>query len=114
MNIWVPNIGDDSILVEKENGNIYDEYAVCIRHEGKIAGHVPINLSKTLHRFLSLPRSKINCVVTGRRVNRGAGYGLEIPVRYTLVGAEKAVEWAEKVVRRILDVAVSKTIHSLK
>ena len=46
-------------------------------------------------------------------MNRGAGYGLEIPARYTLVGAGKAVEWAEKVVRRILDVTVSKTIYFL-
>ena len=25
-----------------------------------------------------------------------AGYGLEIPVTYTLVGVEKAIDWAQK------------------
>ena len=35
-------------------------------------------------------------------MNRGAGYGLEIPVQYIFVGAEKAVEWAEKHIKKYL------------
>lgn len=38
-----------------------------------------------------------------------AGFGLEIQVRYTLVGAEKAVNWVET--KRILNVTESKTIN---
>ena len=34
--------------------------------------------------------------------NRGAGYGLEIPVQYIFVGAEKAVERAEKHIKKYL------------
>ena len=47
-------------------------------------------------------------------VNRGAGYGLEIPVRYELVGIQKAVEWANRCVSRISGMPVSKTEKSLK
>ena len=31
----------------------------------------------------------------------GAGYGLEIPVQYRFIGAEKAVEWAEKNIKKV-------------
>ena len=30
------------------------------------------------------------------------GYGLEIPVQYRFIGPEKAVEWAEKNIRKVL------------
>ena len=35
-------------------------------------------------------------LVTGKRINRGAGYGLEIPVEYVFNGNEKALQWAKK------------------
>ena len=48
----------------------------------------------------SLQRSLINHIirmsVTGKRINRGAGYGLEILVEYVFNGNEKALQWAKK------------------
>ena len=41
------------------------------------------------------PDCAIRCKVIGKFVNRGAGYGLEIPVQYRFIGCEKAVEWAD-------------------
>ena len=35
-------------------------------------------------------------LVTEKRINRGAGYGLEIPVEYVFNGNEKALQWAKK------------------
>ena len=35
-------------------------------------------------------------MVTEKRINRGAGYGLEIPVEYVFNGNEKALQWAKK------------------
>ena len=35
-------------------------------------------------------------MVTGKRINRGAGYDLEIPVEYVFNGNEKALQWAKK------------------
>ena len=43
-------------------------------------GHVPKNLSKILNFFLTLPNCAIKWKVTGKHINQGAGYGLEIPV----------------------------------
>ena len=41
------------------------------------------------------PNCAIRCKVIGKFVNRGAGYGFEIPVQYRFIGAEKAVKWTE-------------------
>ena len=40
-------------------------------------------------KFLSLPYHSIKVCVERKRVNRGAGYGLEIPAEYTFVGRKR-------------------------
>ena len=35
-------------------------------------------------------------LITGKRINRSAGDGLEIPVEYLFNGNEKAPQWAKK------------------
>ena len=35
-------------------------------------------------------------LVTGKRINRNAGYGLEIPVEYVFNSNEKDLQWAKK------------------
>ena len=35
-------------------------------------------------------------------VNGGTGYGLETPVQYRFIGAEKAVEWEENNMKKVL------------
>ena len=51
------------------------------------------SISKFVHNFLKLPNAKISCQVSGKRVNSGAGFGLEVPVAYTFYGHEKAIKW---------------------
>ena len=46
--------------------------------------------------FLRLPKSSINCKITGYRVNRGAGNGLEIPCEYSADGDRQVVDWLKK------------------
>ena len=58
-----------------------------------LVGHMPRHTSKFVHKFLKLPNSRLSCKVKGKRLNRGAGYGLEKPVIYTFNGREKATEW---------------------
>ena len=47
-------------------------------------------------KFLSLANHTIRVLVTGKRINRGAGYGLEIPVECVFNGNEKTLQWAKK------------------
>ena len=35
-------------------------------------------------------------LVTGKRMNHGAGYGFEIPVEYVVNGNNKTLQWAKK------------------
>ena len=70
---------------------------------GHTGGHVPKNLSKILNIFLTLPNCAIKCKVTGKHINQGAGYGLEIPVQYIIFGLERAVDRAEKGVKKVID-----------
>ena len=104
MSVWIPQIGDDSLFCRRELSNEYDEYAAAIvavdyfkREE--VVGHLPLFLSKTLNTFLRLPGSYASCKVTGTRINRGIGVGLEIPIEITFVGKETATE--KKALHRI-------------
>ena len=80
--------------------NEHNDFVVTIKFEDRIIGHVRKNLSKIMNRFTKIPSCSLRCKVTGKRVNRGAGYGLEIPVAYELIGRKKAVDWGEKTLRK--------------
>ena len=62
----------------------------------RVVGHVPFLYSSTFKKILSLPNGTIKVLVTGKRINRGAGYALEIPVEYVFNGNEKSLQWAKK------------------
>ena len=44
-----------------------------------------------MFKFLQLSHPKLRYTVTGKRVNRGADFGLEIFAKYTLYVHEKAL-----------------------
>ena len=113
MNIWNPKLGDKNVEVKPEVNNEHDEFALAIFHSKRIVGHVPKNLSKFFYQFLSLSNYTISCEVTGKRVNRGGGCGLEIPVKYTFLGPNKAIEWIEERVTEIISEVVMKTEYCL-
>ena len=48
--------------------------------EEQIVKHAPKNSSKVFHQFIKIPNCNIGCKITGKQADRGAGYGLEIPV----------------------------------
>ena len=99
INIWVPMIGDDSLVCRRENENENDPHAVAILWGNNIVGHVPQNISDFFLRFLMLPRTSICPQISGSRVNRDAGYGLEVPVdsyKISCMAKEKDVDKAVK------------------
>ena len=61
-----------------------------------ITGNVPENISKCCLMFVTIPNTAIEVHVAGKIVNRGSGYGLEIPVIYRFFGAERLVKWLGK------------------
>ena len=113
MNIWNPKLGDNDVEVKHEVNTEHDKFAIAIFHGKRIVGQVPKNLSEFFYQFMSLPNCTINCEVTGKRVNRRGGYGLEIPVKYTFLGPNKAIKWIEKRVTEIISEVVMKNEHWL-
>ena len=103
MNIWNATI-NDYLQCKIEENNEFDPSAAALLHddclEEKVVEHVPIHLSKKFHRFLKLPFCSILAVVIGKRVNRGAGDGFEIPVEYKFFGDARAVSWAENQIKK--------------
>ena len=110
---WNPLIGDDSLRCKREDDNINDDYAVAVKHSNhtgpRVVGNVPFLYSSTFKKFLFLPNHTIKVLVTGKRINHGAGYGLEIPVEYVFNGNEKALQWAKKNLDKI-DANVNKKV----
>ena len=49
--IWTPKIGK-ILSTEREPGNLVDKYAVCVKKENEIVGHLP--LGKDMESLLKL------------------------------------------------------------
>ena len=43
----------------------------------------------SLHQVKKIPNCTTGCKVTGKRINRGVGYGLEILIHYSFIDADK-------------------------
>ena len=80
MPIWM---GSSARPMFAEPGNPCDEHAVAVLNEREIVGHVPYNLALM---FLRREIKKGFVEVTSGKVNRGAGYGLEVPCICRLYG----------------------------
>ena len=79
-----------------------------------LVGHMPRNISEFVYKFLKLPNSKLFCKVKGKRLNRGAGYGLEIPVSYTFNEHEKSIEWIKSKIQENIKLEQSVKNRCLK
>ena len=102
MDIWTPKVGGENFCLNPENENQHDKFAVAIVLEDRIVGQVPEKLSKIFHQFMKVPDCAIGSKVTGKRVNRETGCGLEISVQYRFIVGKNAVEWAEKNIKKVL------------
>ena len=89
MDVLTPNVGNENLYLEPEDGNEYDKNAAAVIIDGKTGGHIPKKLNKTFKRFLTLLKCTRKCTVMGKRVNHGAGYGLEIPVNLNFLDQKK-------------------------
>ena len=114
--IWAPEIGDEYEL-KREPLNTVDSNAVAIvreRERGRsrrnavhkepdtqiheneindetVLGHVPKLMALWCTKFLKRVTNKGRAVVKGKPVNRGAGYGLELPCEYCFTGDEFSI-----------------------
>ena len=90
MDIWTP-VEDEMLRLIPEPNSV-DRNAVAVMKEGQIVGHVPFNLSPIISLFL---RRDVN---KGGKVNRGAGYGLEIQCVYQFYGPKPYIDKLREVI----------------
>ncbi len=90
---WTPSL-NERLLCEKEEGNTSDVYAVAVKENNRIVGHVPRTISAVCSLFLDREGTTITCVVTGsRRYSSDLPQGgLEVPCKLTFKGSEKYLQ----------------------
>ena len=93
--IWTPVEGE-TYSCTREPGNEQDCNAVAVMYEDRVVGHIPLAISKCISLFLTLPGSFLETKVTGKRINQGGGYVLEVLSKYCISGQEKAVDWIKR------------------
>ena len=116
MDIWLPNVGEEYSLkrepnnkedsnafavVRKKQPNVRPTRRESLREKPvlkphqhpngmmrdlEIIGHVPKLMALWLTKFLKRASNSGKAVIKGKRVNRGGGYGLEIPCEYEFTG----------------------------
>ena len=91
MDVWNPVQGL-TLLLKRKPTNDRDKNAVAVLLEDQIVGHVPHNLAHYFSQFLRRDFNKGFVEITGPKINRGAGYGLEVPCVYRLYGPKIYVE----------------------
>ena len=89
--VWTPVVGEELIL-EPEDCNEHDKFAVAVKRNDEIIGHMPRSFSRVSWYFLKY-RGKIRCVITGKRRH---GVGLEVPCTYTFVGSARLIQKLSK------------------
>ena len=103
MPIWSGGTrGLEKFCLEREPTNPEDKCAVAVKKCGEIVGHIPFNLAPVASAFLKRASNKGLVEVTGNRVNRGAGYGLEIPCKYHFYGSTLYIERLKTIVHKLI------------
>ena len=89
--IWDPIVGK-TLRLERQPNNHKDRCAVAVKKDNVTVGHIPYNLAPTISAFLSRGVNAGFVEVTGPKINRGGGYGLEIPCIYRFYGSQLYVD----------------------
>ena len=106
--LWNPLIGE-FLSREREPDDPMDKYAVSVKKENKIVGHLPLGKSgkfpKTIFYFLrSDELSSCKIVITGKPVNLGDGEGIQVPMQVN-------IHWNRKV-HRYTETALNNEIYT--
>ena len=94
-----------------KEGNKHDKYAVVVKTEsGQIVGHIPIELSKIMNKFIrDSGEIEVECI--GHKYNVSQGKGLEILVDYRLVGNQ---QYLQRVVTKLKGKNLDLNISDIK
>ena len=94
-NIWTPKIGE-ILSTEREPGSLVDKYAVYVKKENEIVGHLPFGrngeFAKTVFYFLRADEyGSCNVLIKGKPVNLGDGDEMHVSCTLNFVGQKKFI-----------------------
>ena len=94
--MWTPTL-QEQMYGEIERHNPVDKYAVAVKKDEKVVGHLPLGengkFAKTIFYFFRAdPYEKCNISATGKAVNLGDGDGMQVPCILHLSGQKSMVE----------------------
>ena len=101
---WQIKIGE-VLDIRHEPQNEQDKNAIAVIKDGEVVGHIPKGLASTkqgtaiVKHFLTKTGCKAEVKVVGNAVNRGGGYGMEVPCIYKFQGQNIYIE----LLRKLLD-----------
>ena len=98
--IWTPKIGE-KLQTKREPENLVDKYAVCVKKNHKIVGHLPLGrngkFAKTVFYFLRADEYGLcSVLVKGKPVNLGDGDGMQVPCTLNFSGQKKFIDILQK------------------
>ena len=67
-----------------------------MRNDIEVIGQVPKLMAIWVTKFLTRATNSGKAAIGGKRVNRGGGYGLEIPCEFHFTGDEFSINWLTK------------------
>ena len=85
-----------TLTLQREPENAKDPHAVAIT--GCIVGYIPLALSRIVSSFLKRANHKATAEICGKRINRGSGLGLELPVIYKIYGKRKYLDRLDELI----------------
>ncbi len=59
----------------------------------EVVGHIPKLMSRWVTKFFKRATNSGTVIIKGKRVNRGAGYGVELPCKFTFKGDSFSCSW---------------------
>ena len=84
------------MLLKCEPDNVEDNFAVAVIKSEQIVGHVPKTLAPVVIKERDCNKGMVR--ITGKRVNRGGGFGLEAPCIFQLYGPDAYLARLKKLV----------------
>ena len=80
-----------------EPDNVVDKYAVCVKKNNVIVGHLPIGKDvrfvKMILYFLRADRyAECKVIITGKEVNLGDGEGMQVPSLLKISGTKNMLQ----------------------
>ena len=103
--IWTPEIGEQ-LKVRIEPGNCVDKFAVCVKKDKRVVGHLKKGESGKFARIIfyflrSDPYASCIVTISRKRCNLKDGEGLQVPCKLDMTGQQQYVNILKQELHKI-------------